>query len=569
MTSLQKDLIKNNQKINWIPSHLKNGRFGEWLFDIKDWNISRERYWGTPLPIWRCQNKKECNNIKVFGSFKELEKISGKKISDPHRPYIDDITFKCEKCGGLMKRVVEVADCWLDSGSMPYAQVHFPFDYIKNKKELIQSKNYKDLIKKISYPADFICEGIDQTRGWFYTLLAVSTFLGLGPSYKNVISLGHVLDEQGQKMSKSKGNVVSPQEVIDNFGADCARFYFYTINQAGEPKKFVFKDLQVLYRKVFDTLINVQNFFFTYTTDKNFKRKENFKSKNLLDKWIISRLNNVNNLIIKNLDNFDIVTASRALEDFIDDLSNWYVRRSRQRFQKPKNEQEFLEASQTLYYILFTLSELMAPFTPFISEYIYQSLKVKSDHLSVHLCDYPKPKIRAINKKLEEEMKELREIVALALNERARVGIKVRQPLNLLKINIKDSKIKNNNKLLALIKEEVNVKEIIFDSKIKNSVELDTKITPELKEEGMVREIIRQIQDLRKKSGFLPKDKILIEYFIEDKKLNNIFERNKEIILKETTAQSINFQEEIKLSNSQKTIKVDGNNIYLIIKKYG
>jgi isoleucyl-tRNA synthetase len=507
MTEVKKQLLKNNEKINWIPKHIKKGRFGEWLNEVKDWNLTRERYWGTPLPVWKC---KKCGNIKVIGSIEELGKLSNEKIQDLHRPHIDKVILKCE-CGEKMRRVIEVIDCWFDSGAMPYAQQHYPFE------------NKEKIDKGLFFPADFICEGIDQTRGWFYTLLAISTLLELDPAYKNVISLGLVLDSNGQKMSKSKGNIVKPQEVIDKFGADCARFYFYTVNQAGEPKKFDMKEIQDLSRKFFGTLQNSYTFFETYTSNGPALSadKQQLTSQNLLDKWIVSRLNNLNKKVVKNLDNYNIVSAARLFENFIDDLSNWYIRRSRRRFQKPKNEKEKNEAAQTLHYVFLNLVKLLAPFTPFISEKIYQnflSLREiqparnalrsnagrQDDEAmanSVHLCDWPKANENLIDEKLEEKMKIVREIVAEALAERAKNGIKVRQPIASLKIKNQKSKIKNNEELLNLIKEEINVKKIVFDEKIKSAIELDTKITPELKEEGMAREIARLIQSGRKKAG--------------------------------------------------------------------
>ncbi|MCD6402592.1 isoleucine--tRNA ligase, partial [bacterium] len=495
MSALRKKLLENNEKINWVPDYIKEGRFGEWLKEIKDWNLSRERYWGAPLPIWECE---KCGKKLCIGSLKELKEKSEKEINnlELHRPFVDKVILNCD-CGGKMKRVSEVIDCWFDSGSMPFAQWHYPFE------------NKERIDKGESFPADFICEGMDQTRGWFYTLLAVSTLLEKGTSYKNVICTGLVLDEKGQKMSKSKGNVVFPKEVTERFGADCARFYFYTINQVGETKKFSFKDAESLYRKFFDTLWNSFLFFDTYS-ESDFQPKANFQSENLLDLWIISKLEELNKKITENLDMFDVVSSARLLEKFVDDLSNWYIRRSRVRFQKPTNEKEREEASQTLYYVFFKLTKLLAPFTPFISEKIYQRLKKEEAPESVHLCDWPKTNKEKIDSELEEKMGKLRELASLALAERKRLSIKVRQPLR--KLKIKNEKLKEEKDLLELLKEEVHVKEIVFDPKIKNEIELDTKITPELKEEGQVREVIRQIQTLRKSLGFLPKDKISISF---------------------------------------------------------
>ena len=573
MTALKKDLIENNKKINWIPEYLKEGRFGEWLKEVKDWNLSRERYWGTPLPIWQCQ---KCKKQICVGSVKELTQKSRKKIKDLHRPFIDKINFRCQ-CGGLMRRVPEVIDCWFDSGAMPFAQWHYPFE------------NRARIKKGISFPADFICEGIDQTRGWFYTLLAVSTVLGLGHSYKNVISHGIVLDAKGQKMSKSKGNVISPPEVIDKFGADCARFYFYTINPVGEPKRFNFRDLQDLYRRFFDTWWNSFIFFSTYT-DK--KPKSNFKPKKSLDCWIVSRLHSLNEKLVKGLDKYYVVEAARLFEDFVNDLSNWYIRRSRKRFQKldynppttsevpfrrveggleshpslrsgwAPNAKEKEEASQTLYYVLLNFAKLMAPFTPFFAEEMYQKLvKNSKPPESIHLSDYPKPNKKLINKKLEKKMGEVREVVKEALSQRANAGIKVRQPL--AKLIIKNYELKNKKELLELIQDEVNVKKITFGKSLK----LDTRITPELKEEGMVREVIRQIQEMRKKAKLKPKDKV-ISYISGTPGLNKILARNKDFILKTARLKELKLEGKPKrVFDIEQEAEIDKQKLWLAIRK--
>jgi len=375
MSKLRKNLVANNRNIFWEPSHIKNGRFGEFIKEARDWALSRERYWGTPLPIWECE---KCGEVKCIGSAKEL----GKKVKELHRPYVDDIKLKC-KCGGDMIRDKSVIDCWFDSGAMPFAQWGYP--YLKDSK-----KKFKEY-----YPADYICEAIDQTRGWFYSLLAIATLMEYigeikqGHCFNNVICLGHVLDSNGKKMSKSKGNVVDPWEICNKFGADSLRWYLYTVNQAGEPKRFNIKDIIDKNRRVFGTLFNSFVFFQTYK-DKKFKPKK-IKSKNILDKWIISKFNLLNNSVVNSLEKYDIVSAARLIESFIDELSNWYIRRSRTRLQKSKNKEEKEEASQTLYRILFDISKLIAPFAPFMAEEIYRNLRTNKDLESVHLCDYPKP----------------------------------------------------------------------------------------------------------------------------------------------------------------------------------
>ena len=746
VTKIKDKLIKNNQKINWVPSYLKEGRFGKWLEDLKDWNFSRERYWGTPLPIWQCQKcgfieliggredlraknfttnkyfvmrhgeaqtnanqivsssnqkypltpqgRKEINEVikklkklkidlifssptfrakqtaqiigkelgispryvkelgeikfgvlegkpiskyreffknhsekfvkspkggetwqevkkRVYNFLKKIDKIyKNKKILlishetpiillegatlglkneeileyrklrkietgefrelkfnlfpydknlnlDFHRPYVDEIEFLCPKCNEKMKRVREVCDVWFDSGSMPFAQWHYPFE----NRDLIDKKEF--------FPADFICEGIDQTRGWFYTLLAVSTLLGLGTSYKNVLVTGIVLDEKGEKMSKSKGNIVEPFEITKKYGTDAARWYFYTINQPAQPKFFAEKDVQTILRKFLMTYWNCYKFFETYgiriSNLKSQISNPQLKSQNILDKWIISRLNKLILEVTKNLESFDVVPAARKLEDFvINDVSLWYIRRSRPRFQKPKSKKELKEASAVLGYVLLTLSKLTAPFIPFLSEEIYQGLGKKE---SVHLEDWPKPNKQFINENLEKKMKKIRETVAQGLAQRAKAGIKVRQPLASLKIKNQKSKVKDEKELLDLIKQELNVKEIIFDPKIKKEIELDTKITKELKEEGEVREIIRHIQELRKKAGLTPKDKITI-FYLASKRFENIIAKNKKGILEETKAKEF-LPKPIpqKLLLAEKKIKVDNEEFWLGIKK--
>ncbi|PIP16901.1 MAG: isoleucine--tRNA ligase [Candidatus Portnoybacteria bacterium CG23_combo_of_CG06-09_8_20_14_all_37_13] len=440
MSKLKTKLIKNNQKINWHPAYLKNGRFGEWLKDVKDWALSRERYWGTPLPIWIC---KKCKKQKMI--IKNLKL----KIKNLHRPDIDRIKFVCE-CGGQMQRVPDVIDCWFDSGAMPFAS------------------------KTQGYPADFICEAIDQTRGWFYTLLAIAACLDKESPYKNVVSLGLVLDKEGKKMSKSKGNVVIPEEVINQYGVDSLRWYFYTINQAGEAKKFDTNDVKEKQNKIISTLWNSFIFLKDYAQD-------NRKTKNVLDKWILSRLNETIKETTRYLDKYDAFHAGQVIEDFIDDLSNWYIRRSRKDCNK-----------QVLEQVLSKTAQIMAPFTPFISEEIYPD---------VHLSDWPKA--GKIDVQLNKQMQEVREICAKALALRAKAGIKVRQVLGNLVIAQKTDK-----ELLNLIRDEVNVKKIVFGKIFK----LDTKITPKLKAEGEERELIRKIQEMRKKAGLKIADKIVLSY---------------------------------------------------------
>ena len=546
VTEIKKDLLESNKKINWVPDSLKDGRFGEWLKDVKDWNLSRERYWGTPLPIWQCE---ECEKRTCIGSIEELKEKADKdyKIEDLHRPAIDEIAFDCD-CGGKMKRVKEVIDCWFDSGSMPFAQLHYPFE----NKDLIDKKKF--------FPADFICEGIDQTRGWFYTLLVISTLLKLDSPYKNVISVGIVLDEKGQKMSKSKGNIVKPAEVIEIYGADVARLYFYTINAVAEPKSFNFNDIQILYRRFFDTILNIQRFFNTYADQK--QRREDFNSDNVLDKWIASLLERLNLEVENKLDEYDVVGAARMFDGFVDDLSNWYVRRSRKRFQKSETDGDKEKAIQTLYYVISKFSKLIAPFTPFLSESLYRELRGEEE--SVHMEKYPSPEKKFIDNDLEDKMKRIREIVNLGLKERAKVGIKVRQPLSELSVgNLADSIEKE---LLDLAKEELNLKSIRFDLELRDTVKLDDNITPELKEEGIIREIIRSIQMMRKKAALKPEDEILVN-FSGDKELSNILEKNKDNVLQEARIKDLFIGVEEGEWEAESEVKIDNKEALIKIKK--
>lgn len=536
MTKLKHKLIENNEKINWVPGHLKEGRFGEWLREVKDWAISRERYWGTPLPIWKCQT---CSDIKVIGAIKELEKLSGKKNDDPHKPFIDKITFKCEKCGGPMKRVPEVLDCWFDSGSMPFTSNAAPK----------------------SFPADYICEGIDQTRGWFYTLLAISTFLGFGTPYKNVISVGHVLDEKGEKMSKSKGNMVNPWDLMGKYGADSVRWYFYTVNQPGEPKLFSEKDIGDTLRRFIMTLWNCYTFLEIYAPKKEIRNKQ---SKNIFDRWINSKLNRLIQEVTESLDRYDIITAARAIEQFtISDLSQWYIQNSRARFQKPKTKEELGEASNNLGFVLLTLTKLMAPFVPFISEEISQKLGNKN---SVHLENWPKADEGMINNKLEEEMADRRAIIGEALAKRAELKMPVRQVLaGVILAKPKSFEIIDSSGTISMIADKINVKNIEFKEGIAG-IEYDTKITPELREEWIIREIIRNIQGLRKEAGLKPEDKISVLYFGAPE-LEEILTKNKQLILSEVKAKELGIKKTEEHFDAEKEITVDNQKLYLAIRK--
>ena len=760
MQKVKNKLIQNNQKINWIPEHIKTGRFGEWLKDLKDWALSRERFWGTPLPVWICE---KCQHQEIIGSRKDLLKqrfstnqyyllrhgdaqnlslkiyssypekkplrltqkgrkqikqlakklkstgidlifssdlqrcketaqiiakelgikeiyydkrlrevdqgsLNGKPIKearkfwDPeeslstfeftlrriqtpapggenfrqvrirvldfikeierkhqnkkilivsheapllmletaflgltdketakfrekhkirpgelrkvefkkfpynqkgkldfHRPYVDQVQFLCPICGNKMKRVEEVIDCWFDSGSMPYAQWHYPFE------------NKKLIDKRIQFPADFICEGIDQTRGWFYTLLAISTLLNFGPAYKNVIALGHVLDEKGEKMSKSKGNVVNPWEMIQKYGADAVRWYFYTINQPYEPKKFNEEDIKKALNKFLLTFLNSYKFLEIYKP-KRFKLSTKWpKPSNLLDKWILSKLANLILTTQDLLDNYQITHATRLIEKFvIEDLSQWYIRRSRQRFQNPTNQKDLEKASQILGFVLYTLTKLSAPFIPFLSEHIYRQLGGRK---SVHLEEWPRVNKKKIDVRLENEMNFAQEIVSAGLFLRDKAKIKVRQPL--LRLFVR-TKRKLRKEILEIAKEELNLKEICFVNRIpkkpnlvffENEIAkfaLDTTITPELKQEGIIREAVRVIQDLRKKAKLVPSDKIEI-YLWGPESIKQIIQAKEKEICRTTRAEKIYISKDEKVDICRE-LTIFGEKIWLSIK---
>ena len=733
MSKLRNKLLQENKKINWIPGHIKEGRFGEWIKGAKDWALSRERYWGTPLPIWECG---KCGKLEVIGSMAELskrlggakneyfairhgeaghnvanimssnpeeensykltnkgkkevqekikelkkmeidlifssdfkrtletaeivskglgvrvkidkrlreinagnfngrgieeyrgffakmadrfekrpeggenlrdvakriaeffkeaeEKYQGKKIllvshedalwmaeavaqgwgekqaawrkknrkkedgcgfihtgelrelrfmklprnvygfADLHRPYVDRVKFSCENCGGEMARIPEVADAWFDSGAMPLAQAHFPFDQFTGS-----LKKVPDPRKRIDFPAEYISEAMDQTRGWFYTLLAISTLLGYESPYKNVISLGLILDKYGQKMSKSKGNAVDPWKAADEFGIDAIRWHFYTGSSPGEPKRFDGNEVKKVLRNFIFLLYNSFSFFDLYT-EKKIKYQKDFKPRNVLDKWILSRLNHTIQVVYDFLEKYNIGAAGREIELLVDDFSRWYIRRSRRRFQKPESKKDFEEAAFTLGHVLLQISKITAPFIPFVSEALYQSLKQKfmgyDFKVSVHLEDWPETEKRMINKELEENMKMVRDIASLILSKRKEAEIKVRQPLG--KVTIKDGKLSGKKELMEILKAEINVKEIEVNKSL-DEVEIDTKITHELREEGWMRELVRRIQRGRQDADLTPKDKIRLGIDSGDE-LKGLIKKNKEKLQKDVRAEEI------------------------------
>ena len=454
-TAVKDDLIRNNNTINWIPESIGKGRFGNWLENIQDWAISRNRYWGTPLNIWECN----CGKRVCVGSRQELFEMSGNeaaKTVEFHRPYIDEITLKCPDCGGEMKRVPEVLDCWFDSGAMPFAQHHYPFE----NKELFEQQ----------FPAQFISEAVDQTRGWFHSLLAESTLLFNKAPYENVIVLGHVQDENGQKMSKSKGNAVDPFDALKTYGADAIRWYFYINSAPWLPNRFHGKAVQEGQRKFMGTLWNTYAFFILYANIDNFdatKYTLEYDKLTVMDKWILSKLNSVVGEVDDDLANYRIPEAARALDDFVDDLSNWYVRRCRERFWAKGMEQDKINAYMTLYTALVTISKAAAPMIPFMTEDIYRNMVCSIDKNapeSVHLCDFPTVDASMIDKKLEESMDEVLKVVVMGRASRESASIKNRQPIS--KMYVKAG-VKLDDFYTDIIKEELNVKEVIYTDDVR------------------------------------------------------------------------------------------------------
>ena len=603
MTAVKDDLIRNNNTINWIPESIGKGRFGDWLENVQDWGISRNRYWGTPLNIWQC----ECGHMHSIGSRQELFEMSGDeraKTVELHRPYIDEITLKCPECGGEMHRVPEVIDCWFDSGAMPFAQHHYPFE----NKELFEQQ----------FPANFISEAVDQTRGWFYSLLAESTLLFNKAPYKNVIVLGHVQDENGQKMSKSKGNAVDPFDALNKYGADAIRWYFYINSAPWLPNRFHGKAVVEGQRKFMSTLWNTYAFFVLYADIDNFdptKYELNYDQLPVMDKWLLSRLNTTVQAVDNDLANYKIPEAARALQEFVDEMSNWYVRRSRERFWAKGMEQDKINAYMTLYHALVTIAKTAAPMIPFMTEDIYQNLVRSVDKdapESIHLCDFPTVNEAWIDKDLEADMKELLEIVVLGRACRNTANIKNRQPIGTMyvkaekkmsefytdiiadELNVKEVKFADDvesfisysfkpqlrtvgpkyGKLLGgirqaltdingtaamnelrtngVLKLDINGNDVelteedllietaqtegyVSESDGETSVVLDTNLTPELIEEGYVREIISKIQTMRKEAGFEVMDKIVV-YAHGNDKIQDVMKTHEDEIKSEVLA---------------------------------
>ncbi len=536
-------MIAENEKINWFPSFLKNGRFKKGIENAPDWNISRDRYFGTAIPVWKCQ---KCQEVKVFGSYDELEKVSGKKLEDYHRPGVDEIIFSCEKCQGEMKRIPQVFDSWIESGSMPFAQFHYPFEN-------------KEIFEK-SFPTDFISEYIAQTRAWFYVLHVLSVGIFDKISFKNVVTTGTIAGDDGKKMSKSLGNYTLPDVVLEKHSADALRFYLLSSPLlSAQNINFSEKAIQDIQRKLCATLWNSYSFFVLYASLDKFdadKSKFEFeKLENVLDRWIISELQVLIKEVDENMKKYDLVRAVRPFEKFVDNLSNWYIRRSRKRFWKSEDDGDKKEAYQTLHYVLTELSKTLAPFMPFISEEIYKNLTGEE---SVHLCDFPVADEKMIDEELNKNMSDLREIITLGLQDRAKNRIKVRQPLS--ELVIVNYEIRED--FLEIIKEEVNVKKVVIEKGSESRVEINIEITPALKLEGQAREIIRYIQEMRKKAGYAVENRIQVGYEGTEK----VFEKFGDLIAKETLANSLE-KGILSETDLEKEFEIDGEKLKIFLKR--
>lgn len=636
-TQFKENMLRNNIQIHWYPPEVGEGRFGEWLKNNVDWALSRDRYWGTPLNIWVCE---KCQHQVCIGSIEELRK-KGTNVPeniDLHKPFVDEVIIPCEKCKGKMKRVTEVIDVWFDSGSMPYAQWHYPFE---NKEVFAEN-----------FPADFICEGVDQTRGWFYSLLAISTLLFDKPAFKNIVVNELILDKDGQKMSKSKGNVVVPEEVISKYGVDPLRWYFVTVSAPWVPKRFDVEGILEVYRKFYDTLFNTYSFYALYANIDNYKaptKEIPFDQRPEIDRWILSLLYTIVGQVNEKLENYDMTRAARLISDYLlDDVSNWYVRRNRRRFWKGEMNADKVSAYETLYEVLLTICKLIAPFSPFVSEEIYQNLRTSEMAESVHLVDYPtvtKEMKDHQDPELENRMRNAQLVVSIARAIRNETKRKVRQPLSeMIVVSPSKSVRESIEKVAHIIKDEINVKrisiisnaseivsrkakplykhlgpkagklmkkvaEIIenlseesldhlektgqltlnvdgtqihisrddveFYEEIKKEdlaigreggilVALNTRITPDLESEGIAREFVNRIQNLRKDAGFEVTDRIIIGYQAPEK-IRHAIENLADYIMSETLARQM-----IPATDGgeiRKEISINGMDLVVVLKK--
>jgi isoleucyl-tRNA synthetase len=515
---IRQNLLDENEKINWYPEFLKHGRFQNGIESAPDWNISRDRYFGTAIPVWKCEAQ-DCGEIKVVGSYGELKELSGVELPDYHRPGVDEITFKCEKCGGEMRRIPQVFDSWIESGSMPFAQFHYPFEN-------------KEVFEK-SFPTDFISEYIAQTRAWFYVLHVVSVGIFGKISFKNVVTTGTIAGSDGKKMSKSLGNYPDSNIILEKHSADALRFYLLSSPLLNAQNiSFSEKAIQDIQRKVLSTLWNSYSFFTLYAGVDKWEPKNKLgtvsDSKNLLDRWIVSELHKLIGEVDTNMQGYDLVKATRPFELFVDNLSNWYIRRSRKRFWKSENDGDKNSAYETLHYVLVMLAKTMAPFTPFIAEEMYKNL---TGDESVHLVEFPTSDEKLIDEKLNAEMKKVRDVISEGLQQRALNRIKVRQPLAGATIKHKIE----NAELVEIMQEELNVKSVTVLETQEENIKLDLEITPELKLEGTARELVRAIQEMRKEAGYEVDNHIKIGYVGAEE----VFTKFGDLIAKETLANAI------------------------------
>ncbi|MDY6892173.1 MAG: isoleucine--tRNA ligase [Chloroflexota bacterium] len=572
-TAMKDRLISGNEDINWYPEYIKYGRFGDWLNNNVDWAFSRERYWGTPLPVWRCDS---CSYEECIGGVDDLRGKRGvrgiEELSDLHRPYIDEVAYTCPQCNGEMRRVPEVIDCWFDSGAMPFAQWHYPFENTT-------------LLEDGRFPADYICEAVDQTRGWFYSLHAISTVLLGQPCYRNVICLGHILDINGEKMSKSKGNVVTPWEVLDASGADALRWYLYTSSPPGNVRRFSKELVGEAVRKFLLTLWNVYSFFVTYANIDKFdpRTRVNADSLHELDRWILSELNQLVDDVTHALDQYDPTGAGRKIEDFVQDLSNWYVRRSRRRFWKSENDADKQAAYTTLYQCLGTLAKLLAPFTPFVAEELYQNLVRPIDESapeSVHLTDYPQADLSQVDEKLSADTHLVMTVSSMGRSARAKANLKVRQPLAKVVVKVRTNGEKAGlERMGSQVLDELNVKElhVITEAPAETPlswpmveesglvVMVDSDITPELADEGLARELVHRLQTMRKQAGFDIADHI-DTYYQGEESVQRVMEKSASYIRQETLSQTL-VDDTPPDGAFVKSHRIDGNEVTLAVKK--
>ena len=538
-TSVKDELIRNNNLVNWVPPYVGTGRMANWLETLVDWSLSRWRYWGTPLPIWVCE---QCDERRCVGSVAEL----GLTLEDDlHRPYIDRVTLPCKKCGGVMRRVTDLIDVWFDSGSMPTAQYHYPFE----NQELFKER----------FPADFIAEGVDQTRGWFFSLLAIGTMLFNQPAFKNVIVSGTVLDKQGRKMSKSLKNSVDPMEVMSKFGADATRWYFFSAVAIGNDYRFDLASVQDVVRRFLLILWNTYGFFANYARLDGFDpagAAVPVRERAQLDRWLLAELAVTIADVEKAMEAYDPPTAARRLEAFVLDLSTWYVRRSRRRFWKSESDADKRSAYQTLYQVLVSLTQLLAPFMPFVSETMYRNLAAgrHGNPESVHLSDWPAAAPEWRDEEMRRQMAVVRRLVATGLAARNTAGIKVRQPLRAVTIAERPL----DPGLEAILLEELNIKAARYQGE-GGGLALDTEISQELKLEGLARDLVRKIQELRKQSGFAIEDRIRL-FYEGDGILAEALERWRDYIATETLAVAV-ARGAAPDGASTETLQIEGNDL--------